>query len=756
MKLTRIWAIGLAVFLVSVNLGGAQERLAPPKLPEGDVGKADRPVRPIPSVDALAKQLPCTVEFFDVDGHRAFLIRPERETLSSPVPWVWYAPVIGHPNTSHAWMLKQWLEKGIGMAGVDVGESFGSPQGRKVYAALWETLTTRYKMSERPCLLPQSRGGLMLYNWAAENPARVAGIAGIYTVCDLRSYPGLERACGAYGLSAAELEARLTEHNPIDRLSPLAKAGVPILHVHGDADEVVPLEKNSGELARRYRALGGQMQLIVIPGKGHQVCDEFFQCRELLDFVVANCNSTKAQSAISVPLARDSAIVDLVRAAAVPEVKDCYPHVLKAGFPAESFAPADIGAFEEHRLFVVAAGEASKFDPAKTNASRETPPRWTRRFLLLKPATVLIEDHIGAGSRDAPVSWVFLTENRPEVAGTIAKMVVGDHELIIQPLPLNHDLPQKLSLAARPRDGQHAVEVQAPGGAAERHVAFVVHVRSRGQETARNAKVSRDQGVSLLGITADQFAWRLLLPPYGVGAGEIEVTGPDGREVLARRLLPAGVLPRGPAGPRLLERWDSAYRGGRGAPWDTGRPSSDLKQAVKDGTLRPCRVVELGCGTGTNAIYLANKGFDVTAVDIAPTALSLARQKAAKAGQKVQWLLADVLAPPKLKPFDLIYDRGCYHGVRQQQAAAYVAAVNRLSQPGTRLLILAGNAKESGGGPPRVTEEQLRDDFAAEWDLVWLRETRFDTADADRKGALAWSALLRRKPPTEPKSPPVD
>ena len=133
----------------------------------------------------------------------------------------------------------------------------------------------------------------MLYNWAAENPARVACIAGIYAVCDLRSYPGLQLACGAYGLSAAELGARLAEHNPIDRLSPLAKARVPILHVHGDADRLVPLEKNSGELARRYRALGGPMRLIVIPGKGHQVCDEFFRCRELVDFVVANCDSTK-------------------------------------------------------------------------------------------------------------------------------------------------------------------------------------------------------------------------------------------------------------------------------------------------------------------------------------------------------------------------------------------------------------------------------------------------------------------------------
>jgi predicted esterase len=95
----------------------------------------------------------------------------------------------------------------------------------------------------------------------------------------------LPQACAAYGLSAGELQARLAEHNPIDRLAPLAKAGVPILHMHGNADTVVPLEKNAGELARRYRALGGQVRLIVIPGKGHEVCDEFFHCQEFVDFV---------------------------------------------------------------------------------------------------------------------------------------------------------------------------------------------------------------------------------------------------------------------------------------------------------------------------------------------------------------------------------------------------------------------------------------------------------------------------------------
>lgn len=67
-----------------------------------------------------------------------------------------------------------------------------------------------------------------------------------------------------------------------------------------------------------------------------------------------------------------------------------------------------------------------------------------------------------------------------------------------------------------------------------------------------------------------------------------------------------------------------------------------------------------------NAVYLAGQGFDVTAIDLAPTALEAGRERAREAGVTVKWIQADVLNPPALAPFDLIFDRGCYHGVRRQ------------------------------------------------------------------------------------------
>lgn len=203
--------------------------------------------------------------------------------------------------------------------------------------------------------------------------------------------------------------------------------------------------------------------------------------------------------------------------------------------------------------------------------------------------------------------------------------------------------------------------------------------------------------------------------------------------------------------PDLVEQWDARYRNALRPAWDTGRPSSNLKRLLAEKNLQPCRVLELGCGTGVNAVYLAERGFEVTAIDIAPTALKLAKQRASYAGVEVQWIQADVLAPPPLELFDLIFDRGCYHGVRRQGPSGYVEVVKKLCRPGGRVFVLAGNANEPGAhyGPPRVEEQELIEDFAAAFDFEELRETRFDTADADSPGALAWSVLLRRKQDTE-------
>jgi pimeloyl-ACP methyl ester carboxylesterase len=226
---------------------------------------------------------------FTVQDRQAFLILPDKPQAGTPIPWVWYAPTLrGLPGGAERWMFERFLKAGIAIAGVDVGESYGSPDGRKIYSALYQELVEKRGLARQACLLARSRGGLMLYCWAAENAEKVRCIAGIYPVCNIASYPGVSRACGAYGMTQEQLAAKLSEHNPVDRLAPLAKAKAPIFHIHGDKDKVVPLEANSGLVATRYKELGGAMTLEVVKGQGHNMWSGWFQSQSLVDFVVTH------------------------------------------------------------------------------------------------------------------------------------------------------------------------------------------------------------------------------------------------------------------------------------------------------------------------------------------------------------------------------------------------------------------------------------------------------------------------------------
>ena len=232
------------------------------------------------------KNLPLPGEVFLVEGHTAFIIPAKTQLAGKPKAWIWYAPTLkGLPGNTEKWMFEQFQNAGIAIAGIDVGESYGSPAGRKLFTALHQEMTGKRGYSQKPVLLGRSRGGLMTLAWAAENTHKVAAFAGIYPVCNVASYPGIAKAADAYEMKPEELEKQLAEHNPTDRLASLAKAGVPLFAIHGDSDATVPLKANSGLMNERYTALGGSMQLIVPPGQGHNMWSGFFQCQELVDFV---------------------------------------------------------------------------------------------------------------------------------------------------------------------------------------------------------------------------------------------------------------------------------------------------------------------------------------------------------------------------------------------------------------------------------------------------------------------------------------
>jgi pimeloyl-ACP methyl ester carboxylesterase len=249
----------------------------------------------------LEKKLPLEGETILLDGSVAFIIPVEEQPQSAvgqaqriAKPWVWYAPTLPNlPGSEERWMFERFVKAGVAIAGIDAGESYGSPTGNRVFDRLYAEMIRR-GYSEKPILLGRSRGGLQTLSWAAEHPDQVGGWAGIYPVCNLESYPGLDRAAGAYELTAQQLKDRLIEFNPIDRMSKLAAARVPLFAIHGDVDKVVPLEVNSGLLKEVYNSANGpEMELIVPSGQGHNMWEGFFRCNELVNFVINHAKADK-------------------------------------------------------------------------------------------------------------------------------------------------------------------------------------------------------------------------------------------------------------------------------------------------------------------------------------------------------------------------------------------------------------------------------------------------------------------------------
>jgi cyclopropane fatty-acyl-phospholipid synthase-like methyltransferase len=166
---------------------------------------------------------------------------------------------------------------------------------------------------------------------------------------------------------------------------------------------------------------------------------------------------------------------------------------------------------------------------------------------------------------------------------------------------------------------------------------------------------------------------------------------------------------------------------------------------VTEGVLRPSTTLELGCGTGANAVFLARRGFEVTAVESSATALERARTRSERENALLRFVLDDVFDFGKTcGPFDLVFDVGFYHFIRQVNLTRFLDLLWRVTQPGSLYLTLAGNAAEQAeGGPPTVTEEDIRWELGRLFEPVELRPFRFESPMRE-EGFLGWSCLMRR------------
>jgi len=193
--------------------------------------------------------------------------------------------------------------------------------------------------------------------------------------------------------------------------------------------------------------------------------------------------------------------------------------------------------------------------------------------------------------------------------------------------------------------------------------------------------------------------------------------------------------------------WDEHYKSGN-PPWETGQPSAELRRVVAEQRIQPGAAIDLGCGSGINSIWLTQQGFDVTGVDASELAIEQARRRAAAAGARVKFVVADLAKFPEgYGTYPFFFDRGCYHAVRRDDAQGYLRTLAKITAPGSVGLVLTGNAKEpspEGQGPPVVSEEEIRAELGSLFEIVRLSEFRFDVNEKLGTAPLAWSCLLRR------------
>jgi SAM-dependent methyltransferase len=190
--------------------------------------------------------------------------------------------------------------------------------------------------------------------------------------------------------------------------------------------------------------------------------------------------------------------------------------------------------------------------------------------------------------------------------------------------------------------------------------------------------------------------------------------------------------------------WNESYASEE-LPWDTGEPDSLLVEFVTSGRVRPTRALEIGAGTGTNAIWLAERGFDVFGIDVAPLAVERAIAKLNGRDLRCQFAEWDFLAAsPPDGPFHFAFDRGCFHVFDEpEERALFAARVAAALVPGGLWLSLIGSTEGPPReiGPPRRSAREVL--FAVEpvLEIVELRTAEFRSRDE----AKAWFCLSRRR-----------
>jgi len=230
------------------------------------------------------------VRDFEFKGRNAKIVFPDKANHDKT--WIWRARFWGHePQVD-----KELLDRGFHVVYIDVAGLFGNKEAVNIWNEYYDFLMEEYQLNTKVVLEGMSRGGLIIYNWASQNIDKVACIYADAPVCDIKSWPGglyngkgspfdWEKCLKAYDLD--ESSVMNFANIPAINAKNVAKANIPVIHVCGAADKVVPYDENTKVLASNFEHAGGTIEIILKEGVGHHP-HSLKDPKPIVDFILKN------------------------------------------------------------------------------------------------------------------------------------------------------------------------------------------------------------------------------------------------------------------------------------------------------------------------------------------------------------------------------------------------------------------------------------------------------------------------------------